>query len=320
MKADAITQVLKYLNSGEYHVGTDWVRGQCPLAPWTHKAGRDMNPSFAVRIDTQESFANCFSCEFKGTIGSLVDEMALYNRTNPVPGINIKAARELVDQDGLDVVINEIDYDAMFAGYQQGIEPIPEEWLDSFASVMDPGTGPALSYLRHRGFEDPTSVACAFGLRFDTTRKRVCFPIRDDKGALRGLQGRAIYDDIEPRYFFYPHPNKNIDIWYGQEWCDLSHTIVLTEGAFDLLRVASVYDNAMACLGSPNKAKMRYLQDALHIVTIFDAGKGGNNLRHKLTNFCTFQNISVAHVIPEDDAGAASEEEIRYLLSSYVTV
>ena len=50
MNRQSIEYVLKCMGvTGGYKMSGDWVLSSCPLAPWDHKGGVDLHPSFGIR-------------------------------------------------------------------------------------------------------------------------------------------------------------------------------------------------------------------------------------------------------------------------------
>ena len=173
----------------------------------------------------------------------------------------------------------------------KGLVEFPDWWLESFPSVFD---SPAChAYLWEARGVWP-AVAKALDLRYDPKEHRVCFPVRDFKGRLVGLHGRAIDDGVEPRYRMYPFAKKNNPIaWLGELWVDLDKPIVVAEGPFDLASIRRVYDNVTSPLfANPSLDKIRRMSDALEWVTFLDRGAGGDAGRDKID-----KAIGADHVI-----------------------
>lgn len=316
MKAPGIQQLLNALGAVGHHSGSEWIRGPCPLARWTHAGGHDINPSFGVRISTSESIAKCYSCEFLGNLEDLVIEVAQYNRRHKyIEGTQIKLAREIAESDGGLFDFVGIDYDVQIAKTVKLLEPIPMDWFESFPRVhLFPL---AVKYLKGRGVMKSQMID--FNIRWDPNKERVCFPVFNAKGELKALQGRTIYPDVEPRFYMYPHKNRDTDVWFNENEMDLDRSLVVTEGAFDALSIARCYSNVVAGLmASVSHVKMRKLWDATHIVTWYDSGKGGNEAREKMTNMGVYKGIPVTHIVPDTDAGDQSEDEVQSALDKTI--
>jgi hypothetical protein len=314
MLAEPIQHVLSAL--GTYgSVADTWVRGPCPLAPWRHTQGTDSHPSFGVSIrDDAKSLAKCWTCDFVGDVFDLVLAVRAENKITPRPNIDLRTAREIAQQDGTDIVLGAIDYDAQIASLapKAAPGPIPPEWIASFASAWS--VDAARDYLLSRYVSEDLALKC--NARWDSTRDRVCFPIVNQTGQIRGLQGRTIHADVEPRYYMYNHPGKDMNVWYNANQATLEAPVVVTEGVFDALSIMRVYPNTLAGLmATVSPFKMRFLRDAVHIVTLYDIGKGGSVARDKMSTFCQSHGIVVTHVLPDTDAGNATVEDLEEWLS-----
>jgi hypothetical protein len=93
----------------------------------------------------------------------------------------------------------------------------------------------AIDYLLSRGFIDPLKVAKVFDLRTETTGRwaaRLIVPLTI------GWTGRAMRNGIEPRYKAYT----NVDGFFRHSY--KSSTVVILEGPFDAMRLASVTNQA----------------------------------------------------------------------------
>jgi DNA primase len=79
-------------------------------------------------------------------------------------------------------------------------DPLPEEILGLFQAYP--------TELLNAGFSEETLRF--FEVGFDKWHSRITFPIRDLKGNLLGINGRAVEDGVEPRYKVY---NKEYAVW-----------------------------------------------------------------------------------------------------------
>ena len=134
---------------------------------------------------------------------------------------------------------------------------------------------PAMDYLATRPVSP--ALAAALDLRADTAEGRVCFPVRDFQGVLRGLHGRAIAGGTSPRYRMYSQAGRNNPlIWLGEHWVDRTRPVVVVEGPFDLASVYRVYRNVASPLfANPPAEKILRMADALEQITFLDQRQGG---------------------------------------------
>lgn len=312
--------VLKFYKAmGMEQVGRrpGWVLGRCPYAPWTHQKGFDRKPSFAISVTEGQSHFNCFSCGTHGDLHDLVMDMREVKLHSPedCAVVDFKAAMELLADEELassDYDIPDYEEAASGTGITK-LHPFPEEWLATFL----PGVNHP--YLAQRGIS--LEVAKALDLRFDTKRKRLCFPIRDWAGTLCGLHGRDVTGESELRWLGYTHgPEKhsNPHIWLNEQNVDLGYPVIVTEGGFDLAKIMHVNTNVLAAhsVNMP-PLKLRRLRSAHHIITWFDAGAAGDTARALIDKHLG-HTAHIDHVEPteeEGDAGDTPIEEIQRVLS-----
>jgi hypothetical protein len=296
-----------------------WVIGQCPLGPWKHDNGKSNNQAFGVKLEPGDGFCSCFSCGFHGVQSHLLLELQRLNKTAKLATLQLGEAFELVV-----AAENNVELDFGGPGIEETLfapktgddhHVYPEDWLASFASAWSVAW--SRSYLQWRGVSFLT--ATTLDLRVDTKLHRVCCPIRDFKGRLRGLHGRAVDDTAQPRYWMYKHAGKkNPLIWLGESWVDISKPIVVVEGYFDLASVLRVYGNVVSPLFvNPSQAKILRMADAMEWITVLDQGKGGLVGRVKINK--VLPGHAVTHLQPTaKDPGAMTVPELRLLLENHV--
>lgn len=320
MKTERIAQLLACLNSQVNHEAhrEGWVIATCPFAPWTHDAGVDNKPSFGVQHykPGKTQIYNCFSCGEAGAVDDLVFEIRdHYKQKKNVKYQISKALEVLVADEDDDLDIDVPDYDEPIVDPEEVIY-WPEFYLDSFKSVF--AFEKAVKYLETRQINGAT--ARFLDLRFDTSRQRVCFPIRDWGDQLIGLHGRTIGDHPMPYYAYGYENRRNKMPWLGESWVDLDKTIVLVESVFDLAAVHRVYRNVMCPLSSGfNDNKVRRIDDGVQYVTFFDHGTGGNHARDRIDKV---MQSPYAHVIPtkeNGDPGNMSGKQIQVALQMHIS-
>ena len=328
MKQAQVVQFLKLLGvkvpADQSRSG--WLVAGCPLAPWRHDSGMDKHPSFAIRQEVGDAFCNCFSCGYHGKQSDLVLDMRQLNKQTPVDTFAFGQALQLIadaedDLDGLDLDTPDIE-ELLFGKNARGKAAkhvFPETWLDSFPPWDQ--SADARAYLKSR--QVPPGLATLMGLRFDSFQRRICFPVRDFKRRLRGLHGRAIDPETDPRYRMYTWQGQNNPlIWLGESWVDLDLPIVVVEGPFDLLAVHRCYHNVVSPLfASPSLVKLRRMSDALEWVTLFDRGKGGDAGRAKVSQAMAGQIVH--HLTPPEhrkDPGEMSLGETQELLATVLQI
>jgi DNA primase len=238
----------------------------------------------------------------------------MLHRKNPNPAVDIKAALELLPRLEPSVAEFEFsDYETLTdADVKAEFFEFPEWWLDSFMAAPDH------PYLAKRGITP--EVGAALGIRYDSQRSRICFPIRDWNGRLGGLHGRDITGKHELRYYAYDfNGSRNPRIWLGEHHCTLDSPLVLVEGPFDYAKVYGVWPNVLSAnMAKVSPYKLERIQDAIQIVTFYDAGVGGDKARQQVQDVLG-DSAGVVHLVPdsaERDPGDMTPQEISNYLDS----
>jgi len=300
------------IKGGEPGVG--YLTVSCPLAQFRHSRGTDRNPSFG--FSTEADHVHCFSCGFSGSYFDLLLELWYYG----VEGIDYAGARHLLsapeakDPELFDPSLGS--YEEHWKGRQTRETLLfPEEWLASFPRVNTHW------YLEQR--KTPSYVAEFLDLRFDWTRQRICFPVRDFQGRLRGLHGRSVTGK-EPKYRMYPYKDgTNPQIWLGEHWINLDEPLVVVESVFDLARVLEVTKQVICPLSATfSKEKAERLNGAAEIHVCFDNDEAGTRARRNLINWTKgVQVFGVVHLpAGKKDPGELDAEELRELLRERVAI
>ena len=315
MDASTIKLVASHLGKPGVEQHDDWLHISCPLAQWTHQKGTDSSPSFGIQIKKSgTSRMHCFACHFSGDL----HELLLHLKTRGAQDVSFKALYE--------IALDEKERQGLSFSDDRGKPQVEfqEFWLSGFdpwSSSVD-----AVTYLNGRkGGEVPDIVKDMLDLRWDDYRKRVCFPIRDQKQILRGLHGRSV-NGHAMKYFAYPHKGTvNTHYWHGEHLIAPSKPIVIAESVFDMARVFQVYRNVIDGLSSglnPERLArlMKIAKDPL-IVTLFDMDAAGDLGRDAVWK-AAHKKRSVKHVklAPGWDAGDTTAEALGNLLSDHLTL
>ncbi len=284
MDQQGIVAFLGAVGAGKVDTGgrAGWVLSSCPLASWTHTGGIDANPSFGVSVVPEGmSKCHCFSCDFSGDLHDVVIEIQQRTRKTGKPGFALNMTK------ALDLVVKEMDGSVILVDSVDAVveeHPFPDWWLKGFLPWN--AAGDCADYLAGRRV--PDRVANEWDLRWDVTRGRVCFPVWDGDGRLRGMHGRAIDEftgsGTKPKYLVYTHKKRqNPTVFLGEHMVDLNKPVVVTESVFDLLRVYQVYRNVV----TPMRAGMSMAQIGraarmFHMVLMFDGDAAGARATAKL--------------------------------------
>ncbi len=246
-------------------------------------------------------------------------ELRYLTRGQAGHGYDFATALKLVQSEEGEVVLSEESaYEkAMVAPVNTSIV-FPEDWLDSFPKAY--AANHVHPYLWKRAV--PYWVAEHLDFRVDTFRNRVCVPIRDEQGVLRGFHGRTFVGE-EPPYLAYTYKKMaNPNVWLNENHLDRSRPVVFAESVFDLARTLEVYDNVVSPLSvGVNASRMKRMLGLVSIITLFDNDAAGNTARHKVGTF--FSGDLVTHVLPPaeyGDAGKCPPAVLAELLAPFVPV
>ena len=323
MNQQGVVAFLGALGADKVDVGgrAGWVLSCCPRASWSHKGGVDANPSFGVSVvPGGVSKVHCFSCDFSGDLHDLLLELQQRSRGTPNHGYDFRTALALIveEMDGSVVIAESLDT----TNVEEHL--FPDWWLKGFLRWSD--AEDCVKFLAGRGV--PERVSNAWDLRWDMTRRRVCFPVWDWKGRLMGMHGRAVDDftgsGTKPKYLVYTHKKKqNPMVFLGEHQVDLNKPVVVVESVFDLLRVYQVYRNVV----TPMKAGMSMVQvrraaRMWHMVLLFDGDDAGARAAVKLRDNLPdniFDVIDLRTQYPGLDPGDLTMFEVAKVLQDFVS-
>lgn len=277
-------------------VRKDYIIGNCPFALYNHVTQEDRHPSFNISLT--ENFFRCWSCGAKGPIDELVMQLKMQRK---LTGIDIPEHWDLsqilhLSASSGDVITSlpSVEYEDVIGSKQNKDIVFPERWLNSFRRVNHPYALDRLS----------GSVCNKLDIRFDFSKSRVCFPIRDFAGRLVGLQGRLTNNE-GLRYYLYKYKGKNNNKFWGNECnVNLDAPVVLTEGFFDLGVILEGTPNTLCSLTSSiNKKQLSRILDGDLFISAYDFGTGGNTARKILDKWAERNNKQIYHYIPPEGLG-----------------
>ena len=285
--------------------------------------------AFAVSTDPKrKSRCKCLSCGYSGDLTDLLMDIKFNLRKHPdlVHYYKLQLAAPMVASEFEEMELTDQDIPDFEAKPKSEQVVFPTSWLASFKSVMM--FPEAVKYCTNRGVMKATLID--LDVRYDPQQQRVCFPFRNFKGEIMGMQGRYIgdgpvkddkHDDGTLRYFQYGYKGKrNMHVWLGENTVNLDYPVVLCEGPFDYARIYQHYENVLASFTSGlSMTKIKRIGDADSIITFYDHGKGGNAARESIRKY--LPGYPIVDLIPtekEGDAGAMSPERIEALLIDHV--
>lgn len=279
MNKDQAEALLVALGSKSAGMNDKWVRGACPLAPWSHKSGKDTNPSFGLFVSPGEPGRfHCFSCE-SGSLSLLLQTIEFREQQHPgsFHG-NLSAARQIVEQEEVDLPTLP-GYSEFMAPETKLFEELPQHFLDSFDHAHE--VARARAFIEHRGYT--LAEAGHFDLRYDAKKDMLLFPYRDVFGRLAGIRGRAISlpgdsftKSVGHHDYVWNGVNNSALTWYGEECLNYAGPVVVVEGQFDRMAVSRVFPRVLANLtAKPVVAKVKKLAEAEGVILMLDGDETG---------------------------------------------
>ena len=197
--------------------------GKCPF----HKEGQEKHPSFSV--NQEKGLYHCFTCKAGGNV---IDFLKEYDHKT-----FREALEEMAKITGLE--IPKTKQDKIKIRKKERIKELNAEVMNHFIMNLSKSKQ-AIKYLKTRGIDGKTAKQFSIGFanrswddivkKFGTSeteinkldkaglirkqksksgyrdyfRKRIIFPIRDNRGSVLGFAGRAIDDDTVPKYLNSP--------------------------------------------------------------------------------------------------------------------
>lgn len=260
MNEGQITQFLHLIGQVRVRSNNSWVYTSCPLAPYLHAKMVDAHPSFGIKVAPgTESGYNCFTCNSKGGLVSLLYKLRRYNGRDysaafkflkevNAPSLSDMKARlerssyqaKSVDMAGLQVSESILNQTPLKA-----VEPVylPESELNQFEEP----NGDVLGYLQgpKRNLSKETIKAWELGYHY--SRRRISIPVRDVQGRLVGVTGRA-YPDGKPKFLHTTGFQRDLYL-FGESKVLKGQTGYLVEGHFDVIYLWQMGYNPVALMG-----------------------------------------------------------------------
>lgn len=326
MKPEKIKQLLPYVGSKAVGYRTGWVLATCPML-WKH--GSEPSMAFAVSTNPKKkSRCKCLSCGYSGDLTDLLLDLRFGLRKAPefANRFQLQLAAPIVAAEFEEMELTASDIPDFEAKSKSEQHVFPTSWLASFQPIsMFPE---AVAYCMGRNIMKATLLD--LDVRYDPIQQRVCFPFRNFKGELMGLQGRYIgkgkvktdkHDEGFLRYFQYGYRGKrNMHVWMGENTINFDAPVVLCEGPVDYARIYQHYENVLASFTSGlSFTKVKRISDASELVTFYDHGHGGDAARESIKKFLPgYPIVDLIPTLKEGDPGAMSPERIESLLQEHV--
>jgi len=221
---------------------------------------------------------NCFACQFKGSLGTLVTALSFMH------GKDLTEARQFISGK------EDLSVDPYESKKTVGLFKMPRlapGTLSGFPSLTDKH-----SYLRFRGIGQP--AIDRFKLRYDRAEKRILIPIFDQDRRLVGIRGRSTLPDPKIKMREYSELStsekslKRSGVWFGMNFPlqDETKRVIVVEGELGCISLwqATQRDGIIASMGATlTDAQMYYLQSLKNpIVLFFDDDPAGRLATEKL--------------------------------------
>lgn len=322
MNQDQVLQILNDVGAQNVrpYASSGNIQFSCLHAPFKHEGGSDGTPSASVSYKHEVSLVNCFACEFGGTF---VQYIGMYNQymNGSVSGV-VDAAKYFEKGDPaskIDAVLKK--YEQKFAYNNEvtnKLEVWNEEELSAFQKIVKP------SFLRAKRIS--LEVAQDFCLMWEERHQMVVAPIRRYDGGLVGCTGRCWCDQCKggahhaKRYYnYWNFPSGK---FLFNEWLvDRSQPVIVVEGIFDVLRMASAgYDNTVALMGSSlsdtQAKKLKSLTQPVYMM--LDGDMAGRKGVMKAVGMLrgTVVSLRECEVPDGKDPGDLSDGELKNIVES----
>jgi DNA primase len=272
-------------------------KGLCPF----HS---EKTPSFTVHRDKQ--FFHCFGCHAGGDVFSfvmLVEKVPFPEAVEIVAekcGVPIPASKGLDDKknderkqlfeihDQAAAYFQQMLSDDEAAAARQVIEK--RQVNEVFVKKFGMGYAPASGLLNHLRLKDPVAsglfVSNDRGEVYDRFRRRLMFPIWNERGKIIGFGGRALMPDAQPKYLnsaespLYSKSHVLYALHFARDAAQKSGRMVVVEGYFDCLSLHQAgITNVVASCGTaltPQQVAImaRYVPE---VVMNYDPDAAGQN-------------------------------------------
>jgi DNA primase len=323
--ADIVRVVSEYVN---LKASGNTLKGLCPF----HS---EKTPSFTVHRDKQ--FFHCFGCHAGGDVFAFV----MLTEKVPFPeavelvaekcGIPIPAAG--LDKGKYDDRKNLFEIHERAAAYFQQMlssdEAAParqviEKRKVTPASVNRFGLGysPASGLMNHLRAPDPSATGLFVkndrGEIYDRFRRRLMFPIWNERGKIIGFGGRALMPDAQPKYLnssespLYSKSRVLYALHFARDVAQKAGRLVVVEGYFDCLSLHQVgIENVVASCGTALTQQQvdimaRYVPE---VVMNYDPDAAGQNAMRRSIDLLLGKGLRVR--ILKLDNGLDPDDYVR---------
>ena len=179
------------------------------------------------------------------------------------------------------------------------------------------------AYVRKRGIKEETAEHFGIGFFYGkgSMAERLVIPTHNEEGELIGYAGRAVDDEVEPKYKFPAGFRKSLVLFnYHRAKGSVNRGVVIVvEGFFDCMKIYQAgFPNVVALMGSSLSPE----QEALlltcfgKVVLMFDGDEAGKSATSEITSqFAQKCFVRVVDVPDGKQPDQLSSDEIREILN-----
>lgn len=298
MKEQAVIDFLTALGAENIMPKDNWVMASCPLASINHNSGTDRHPSFGVSVsDDSNSIWRCFTCNQEPQqLEFLLHKMWLLTKSYPKEAAIILSQNKPTHEHQAQQKLKLVD---SWSEYYKNIDKpnLPHYIANFFGKLSESSTDTALKlkkYLITDRQINPGMIGF-FDIKFLDGADYLIFPLQDAHKNIQSFHARNIKEKkifVFNRKFFdeaeegppFPTP-RTLGMWFGLKNINIQEPVLITEGALDAMRAASLgFRNAVASMtAGVTKAQISALQSPYYVIG-FDADPAGVSATKKLIN------------------------------------
>ena len=297
MTVEEMKDALDRLGIEIISISGDEIKAHCP-AHLERKGKADSNPSWSINADT--GVHNCFSCQFRGNLYTLVEY---------VNGVDLPTATAWVNS-GERNLTKAFEKLLRPPVIQEQVIPVTESMLSAFVP-------PPAEALKSRGIR--ATAAHFYGILWNQQHNSWILPLRDPiNNRLVGWQEKWAQ---ERRFNNFPPKVSKSHCLFGYEQC-LAEDMIVVESPLDVARLASVgvLGGVATCGSAVSIAQVNLIRSAKRVIIAMDNDAAGIKssseileLSTKMGFECWFFNYDNTDM---KDIGGMSKEEIMYGLNT----
>lgn len=201
--------------------------------------------------------------------------------------------------------------------------PIDHSWDEALENIRlsYPEDSYKVQYLIDRGFSEKT--LSYFDVAFSENKKRIVIPARDIKHRVIGFIGRAIDQNIQPKYLYSKgFPRKSV--LFNLNNAKKHDSCIIVEGSLDAMKVHQAgFPNVVSSLGATiTENHMELLSKYFDKIIVFsDNDAAGNAMRDEIIKTCYNQDLYLVKFQDPNykDPGEMNEEQISDHINNAVS-